>query len=117
MAILDQFGRQISYKAARAAQDTRYRPYEPVEKKDISDLVPALQRGTAAGGAAGLLAGVAAVTFPPAGLTLGGGALLGLTAFGAGFGAWMSSMVGIGLPSRSAAARRPVRRPSAALST
>ena len=64
-----------------------------------SDLVPALQRGTAAGGAAGLLAGVAAVTFPPAGLTLGVGALLGLTAFGAGFGAWMSSMVGIGLPS------------------
>ena len=44
MAILDQFGRQISYKAARAAQDTRYRPYEPVEKKDISDLVPALDQ-------------------------------------------------------------------------
>ena len=63
-----------------------------------TDLVPALQRGVAAGGLAGLLAGALAVTFPPAGLVLGGGALLGLTAFGAGFGAWMSSMVGVGLP-------------------
>jgi hypothetical protein len=64
-----------------------------------SDLVPALERGTAAGGLMGLLAGLLAVTFPPAGLVLGGGALLGLTLFGAGFGAWMSGMVGAGLPS------------------
>lgn len=64
-----------------------------------SDLVPALQKGVAAGGLSGLLAGALAVTFPPAGLVLGGGALLGLTLFGAGFGAWMSAMVGIGLPS------------------
>jgi len=64
-----------------------------------SDLVPALQKGVAAGGLSGLLAGALAVTFPPAGLVLGGGALLGLTLFGAGFGAWMSGMVGIGLPS------------------
>lgn len=64
-----------------------------------SDLVPALERGAAAGGLSGLLAGVLAVTFPPAGLVLGGGALLGITLLGAGFGAWMSSMVGIGLPS------------------
>ncbi|MCU0775991.1 MAG: DUF1269 domain-containing protein [Ideonella sp.] len=63
-----------------------------------TDLVPALQRGVAAGGLAGLLAGVLAVAFPPAGFVFGGGALLGLTAFGAGFGAWMSSMVGVGLP-------------------
>lgn len=64
-----------------------------------SDLVPALQRGAVAGGITGMLAGVLAVTFPPAGLVLGGGALLGITAFGAGFGAWMASMVGAGLPS------------------
>jgi hypothetical protein len=63
-----------------------------------SDLIPALQRGVAAGGLAGLLAGLLAITFPPAGLVLGGGALLGLTAFGAGFGAWMSGMVGVDLP-------------------
>lgn len=64
-----------------------------------TDLVPSLQRGVGAGGLVGLLAGVAAVTFPPAGLVLGGGALLGLTVFGAGFGAWMSSMIGVALPS------------------
>lgn len=64
-----------------------------------SDLVPALQRGVAAGGLSGLLAGVLAMTFPPAGLVLGGGALVGLTLFGAGFGVWMSGMIGIGLPS------------------
>ena len=64
-----------------------------------SDLIPALERGAAAGGISGLLAGALAVSFPPAGLVLGSGALLGITLFGAGFGAWMSSMVGIGLPS------------------
>jgi len=64
-----------------------------------SDLIPSIERGVAAGGLVGLLAGMAAVTFPPAGLVLGGGALLGITVFGAGFGAWMSSMVGISIPS------------------
>ena len=64
-----------------------------------SDLIPAIEKGLAAGGLTGLLAGALAVTFPPAGLVLGGGAVLGLAAFGAGFGAWMASMVGIGLPS------------------
>ena len=44
MALLDEFGRTINYKAARAANDTRHRPYEPIEKKDISQLVPACDR-------------------------------------------------------------------------
>jgi hypothetical protein len=64
-----------------------------------SDLIPAIEKGVAAGGLTGLLAGALAVIFPPAGLVLGGGAVLGLTAFGAGFGAWMASMVGVDLPS------------------
>lgn len=63
-----------------------------------SDLIPSLERGAAAGGAIGLLAGVAAVTFPPAGLVLGGGALLGMALLGTGLGAWMSSMIGVGIP-------------------
>jgi len=82
-----------------AREDT---PLEDLPEAGVaqkSDLVPALQRGVAAGGVAGLLAGALAVTFPPAGLVLGAGALLGMTVFGAGFGAWMSSMVGVGLPS------------------
>lgn len=64
-----------------------------------SDLVPAIEKGIAAGGITGLLAGALAVTFPPAGLVLGGGAVLGIALFGAGFGAWMAGMVGAGLPS------------------
>lgn len=63
-----------------------------------SDLVPSLERGAAAGGLTGLLAGLVAVSFPPAGVVLGGGALLGIALLGAGFGAWMSSMVGVGIP-------------------
>lgn len=77
-----------------AKEDTPLQDLPEAGVAQKSDLVPALQRGVAAGGLAGLLAGVLAVTFPPAGLVLGGGALLGMAAFGAGFSAWMSSMVG-----------------------
>lgn len=63
-----------------------------------SDLLPALARGTAAGGVTGVLAGLAAMAFPPAGLTIAGGAVVAMALFGAGFGAWMSTMVGVDLP-------------------
>lgn len=63
-----------------------------------SDLIPALERGAGVGAITGALAGLVAMSFPPAGLTLAGGALLFLTIGGAGFGAWMSSMVGVDLP-------------------
>lgn len=65
-----------------------------------SDFVPALERGVAVGGGAGLVAGLVAVTFPPAGLVLGGGALLGIALAGAGMGAWISSMIGMDVPNR-----------------
>ena len=58
-----------------------------------SDVIPAVERGLAVGGATGILAGVAAVTFPPAGLVLGGGAVLATALIGSGMGAWMSSMI------------------------
>lgn len=61
---------------------------------DRSDIIPALERGIAIGGATGVIAGTVAVTFPPAGLVLGGGAILGIGLAGAGFGALMSSMIG-----------------------
>ncbi|MGD8710282.1 MAG: DUF1269 domain-containing protein [Ectothiorhodospiraceae bacterium] len=63
-----------------------------------SDLIPALEKGATVGGATGAIAGLVAVTVPPAGLILGGGAVLGLTLAGAGFGAWAASMIGIGAP-------------------
>lgn len=65
-----------------------------------SDFVPALERGLAVGGGAGILAGLVAVTFPPAGMILGGGALLGIALAGAGMGAWISSMIGMDVPNR-----------------
>ena len=60
-----------------------------------SDFIPAVERGLAVGGATGLLAGIAAITFPPAGLVLGGGAVLATSLAGAGFGAWISGMIGM----------------------
>jgi hypothetical protein len=64
-----------------------------------SDLVPALQRGIGAGAATGLLAGLVGMAFPPAGFTIAGGLLIAMTVAGAGFGALMSTMVGVGIPS------------------
>jgi len=63
-----------------------------------SDLLPALARGTAAGGVTGILAGLVAMAFPPAGLTIAGGAVVALALAGVGFGAWMATMVGVDLP-------------------
>lgn len=63
-----------------------------------SDFIPAMERGLAVGGITGILAGVAAVTFPPAGLVLGGGAILGASLAGAGIGAWVSGMIGMDVP-------------------
>lgn len=61
-----------------------------------SDIIPAAEKGAVAGGATGALAGLVAVTVPAGGLVLGGGAVLAMTAAGAGFGAWVSSMIGAG---------------------
>jgi len=63
-----------------------------------SDFIPAMERGLAVGGMTGVLAGIAAVTFPPAGLILGGGAILGTSLAGAGIGAWISGMIGMDVP-------------------
>ena len=63
-----------------------------------SDVIPAMEKGLAAGGAVGLVAGLLAVTFPPAGLVLGGGAILGAAVAGAGFGAVVAPMLGISAP-------------------
>mgnify|MGYP001825924568 FL=1 len=63
-----------------------------------SDFIPAMERGLAVGGFTGLLAGLAAMTFPPAGLVLAGGAVLGTSLAGAGIGAWISGMIGMDVP-------------------
>ena len=61
-------------------------------KEASTDFMPAALRGAATGGAAGLVAGLAAIAFPPLGVTLAGAALL--TAGGAAVGTWVSALVG-----------------------
>ena len=63
-----------------------------------TDFVPALEKGLALGGATGVVAGLVAMFFPPAGLIFGGGAVLATALAGAGVGAWVSSMVGAAIP-------------------
>lgn len=60
-----------------------------------SDIIPALKRGAGVGGTIGLLAGLGAMAFPPAGLVIGGSAVLGTAAGGATFGAWAASLIGV----------------------
>ena len=63
-----------------------------------SDFVHGVEQGIAVGGATGALAGIVAVTFPPAGLVLGGGAILATALAGVGIGAWVSGMVATDIP-------------------
>ncbi|HKJ70298.1 MAG TPA: DUF1269 domain-containing protein [Gammaproteobacteria bacterium] len=65
---------------------------------ETSDVVKAAERGGAVGAATGVLAGVVATAFPPAGLVLGGGAVLAMGLAGAGVGAWASSLIGVSAP-------------------
>ncbi|TAM55726.1 MAG: DUF1269 domain-containing protein [Paraburkholderia sp.] len=63
-----------------------------------SDVVHALERGVALGGVTGAFLGLVALAFPPAGLTIAGGAVVAVTLAGAGFGAWTASMIGVDEP-------------------
>lgn len=71
------------------------------QKEAPTDFKHAALRGAGIGGATGLLAGLAAVAFPPLGLTIAGVALT--TLGGAAVGTWASSLVGASLPD-------PIRR-------
>jgi len=71
------------------------------QKEAPTDFKHAAVRGAGLGGATGLLAGLAAVAFPPLGLTIAGVALT--TLGGAAVGTWASAMVGASLPD-------PIRR-------
>ena len=64
-----------------------------------SDFIPALEKGVLGGAYTGLAAGLIVMTFPPAGLVIGGGAILAMIAAGATVGGMMSTLVGVGLPS------------------
>jgi hypothetical protein len=63
-----------------------------------SDFVAATARGASVGGLAGMCMGLMAVVFPPAGITLGGGAVLVGALGGASFGSWASAVIGVSVP-------------------
>jgi hypothetical protein len=59
-----------------------------------TELAHGIQWGLGLGGTAGLLGGLLVVAFPPAGVVLGGGAIVAGTAAGAGFGALVTALLG-----------------------
>jgi hypothetical protein len=63
-----------------------------------SDFLHGVEMGLALGGATGIAAGILMVLFPPTGMEIGGGAVLGLALAGAGIGAWASGMIGTDVP-------------------
>ncbi|HYW90846.1 MAG TPA: DUF1269 domain-containing protein [Gammaproteobacteria bacterium] len=95
--LLARIGEEHIHVIARAGIPLEDLPEATLAQQ--SDLIPALERGTAAGGVTGMIAGIVVLAFPPAGFALGGAAILAFGLAGAGFGALMSTMVGIGLPS------------------
>lgn len=66
---------------------------------EADDFLPAYERGIAIGGVGGLLAGLAALAFPPAGVVVGGGLVLLVSLFGAGLGGLMTGLAGAAFPS------------------
>ena len=65
-----------------------------------SDLIPAMERGLSIGTITGLLAGIAAIIYPPTGFTLGISAVFGAGLIGAGLGALLGGMIGANQPNR-----------------
>ena len=65
-----------------------------------TDLLPSIERGLLLGGTTGIIAGLTALALPSVNFILGGGAVLGIGAIGAGFGAWASSMIGVSVPNK-----------------
>lgn len=60
-----------------------------------TDFIPAVERCMALGGLAGTLAGLIAVSIPPAWPVVAGGIILATALGGAGIGAWLGGMVGM----------------------
>jgi hypothetical protein len=79
------------HAVASITQDLEDLPEAGVWQK--TEMAHGLELGVGLGGMAGLLGGVLAVAFPPAGLILGGGALIATTVAGAGVGGVVSALM------------------------
>ena len=63
-----------------------------------TELAHGLELGISIGGIAGVLGGLLAVTFPPAGIVLGGGAVFATALAGASFGTIVSGLIARDIP-------------------
>jgi hypothetical protein len=63
-----------------------------------TDMIHGAETGLAIGGGLGILAGIVAIVFPPAGVSLQLVTILVTALIGAAFGAWVSSMVASSIP-------------------
>lgn len=81
-----------------AQEGTSLEDLPDAQQEDGSDVLPAFARGAATGGVTGLLAGLAATVFAPAGIVLGGAAVVAATIGGASFGAFASALIGTSVP-------------------
>lgn len=70
----------------------------PDEGPQGDDFMPAYKRGLGLGGTAGVLAGLAALVFPPAGIVVGGGLVVLTGLWGAGIGAMLAGIAGGAFP-------------------
>lgn len=66
---------------------------------ESDDFLNAYKRGIEIGGTAGLLAGIAALAFPPGGIVVGGGLVLLVGLWGAGIGGLLTGIAGAAFPS------------------
>ncbi len=66
---------------------------------DDDDFIPAFERGVSMGGAAGLLFGLGALAFPPAGFVIGGGGVLLIGMMSASLGGLLTGIAGAAFPS------------------
>ena len=100
--IQDLMGRHIDDQRIHlfAAEDTSFDSLSEDSLLHNSGYVPALQKGLGAGGTIGILAGLLAATYPPAGLALAGGALLSLKAATHEPQDWFGYLSGLTVPAR-----------------
>ncbi|MCG6863020.1 MAG: DUF1269 domain-containing protein [Chromatiaceae bacterium] len=92
---LEAVGIPPSHLHALAGLAHELKDIPPASVWQRTELAHGIEWGIGLGGVAGLLGGLLVVAFPPAGIVVGGGALLAGTAAGAGFGALVTALLGI----------------------
>ena len=96
--VLHEMGLTDDAISVIAREGTPLTDLPDAQQEDESDVLPAFARGGAVGGVTGLLAGLGAVVFAPAGIVLGGAAVVAAAIGGASFGAFAAGLIGTSVP-------------------